>query len=89
MFVYVVMGSLARKDMTPTLLSRTFVLRRVVDESGISGTGDVAEGIEFSNGKCALCWLTRYRSVAVYDSIRELEAIHGHDGKTQVVWDEH
>lgn len=67
---------------------RTFVLRRIEDESGISGTGDVAEGVEFSNGKCTMCWITVYRSVTVYDSIRELEAIHGHNGKTVVVFDD-
>ena len=66
---------------------RNFVLRRIEDESGISGIGDVAEGVEFSNGKCALCWITQYRSVAIYDSVRELEAIHGHDGKTVIVWE--
>ena len=65
---------------------RLFVLHRIKDESGVSGTGDVAEGIEFSNGKCALCWITQYRSIAIYDSIRELEAIHGHDGETKIVW---
>ena len=66
--------------------SRLFTLRRTEDESGISGVGDVAEGVEFSNGKCVLCWITQYRSVAVYDSIRELDAIHGHNGKTEIVW---
>ncbi len=65
---------------------KTFELIRHEDESGISGTGKVAEGIEFSNGKCALCWISKYRSVAVYDSLRELEQIHGHDGKTEVRW---
>lgn len=68
--------------------TRLFVLRRIEDDSGISGTGDVAEGIEFSNGKCVICWVTQYRSIAVYDSIRELVAIHGHNGKTIVVWEE-
>ena len=67
-------------------MMRTFLLRRIEDESGISGIGNVAEGVEFSNGKCVLCWITQYRSVAVYDSIRELESIHGHDGKSKVVW---
>lgn len=67
---------------------RTFILRRIEDDSNVSGIGDVAEGIEFSNGKCVLCWITQYRSVAVYDSIRELESIHGHDGKTLIVWAE-
>lgn len=66
--------------------SRLFVLYRDEDASGVSGTGNVAEGVEFSNGKCALCWITQYRSVAIYDSIRELISIHGHDGKTKVIW---
>ena len=65
---------------------RMFDLFRHKDETGISGTGMVAEGVEFSNGKCVLCWISHYRSVAVYDSIRELEAIHGHDGQTEIRW---
>ena len=52
--------------------SKIFVLYRIKDDSGISGLGIVAEGVEFSNGKCALCLTTKYRSVAVYDSFKEL-----------------
>lgn len=66
---------------------RTFKLVRTTDVSGVSGTGIVAEGVEFSSGKCSLAWVTQYRSVAVYDSIHELEAIHGHDGATVIEWD--
>jgi len=33
---------------------RPFVLRRLVDETGVSGTGVVAEGVEFSDGTVAL-----------------------------------
>ena len=65
---------------------RVFELIRHEDETGISGIGVVAEGIEFSNGKCAIAWMTRFSSVAVYDSIRLVEAIHGHDGKTEISW---
>ena len=65
---------------------RIFVLKRGIDESGGSGTGIVAEGVEFSNGKCALTWRTRVRSVAVYDNIKELEAIHGHGGNTRILF---
>ena len=65
---------------------RPFHLVRQEDVSGVSGTGIVAEGIQFSTGKCVLAWVTQYRSVAVYDSIEELEAIHGHDGRTSVEW---
>jgi hypothetical protein len=66
--------------------AKLFVLIREVDESGVSGTGLVAEGIEFSNGKCALSWRTRVQSIAIYDNIKELESIHGHDGNTSIEW---
>lgn len=66
--------------------TRNFLLKRIEDESGVSGTGIVAEGIIFSNGKCALSWLTETTSIAVYDSIDDLEKIHGHNGKTIVVY---
>ena len=65
---------------------RFFFLHRVEDESGVSGTGIVAEGVVFSNGRCALNWLTDYESQGIYPSIDELEAIHGHEGKTKVVF---
>jgi len=64
----------------------TFHLVRREDQSGVSGTGVVAEGVCFSNGKCVISWLTKYTSVAVYDDIETLIAIHGHDGKTVLRW---
>lgn len=66
--------------------ARLFNLVRDEDETGISGTGVVAEGIEFSNGMCAMCWLTAMHSVAVYPNVRQLEAIHGHNGRARVVY---
>jgi hypothetical protein len=65
---------------------RRFVLVRNEDVSGTSGTGIVAEGCRFSTGKAVLAWTTRYTSTAVYDSMAELERIHGHDGRTLVRW---
>jgi hypothetical protein len=64
---------------------RPFWLERVEDESGVSGVGLVAEGVVFSNGWCALTWLTKHTTVAFYQSTEAVEAIHGHDGKTKVV----
>lgn len=66
---------------------RTFSLNRIEDESGISGTGRVAEGVEFQNGWCALVWLTKHTSCAFYASISEVEAIHGHNGRTKIVFE--
>jgi hypothetical protein len=65
---------------------RRFVLVRYEDESGVSGTGVVAEGVQFSTGRCVLAWVTRFQSLAIYNSIDEIRAIHGHDGKTLVSW---
>lgn len=65
---------------------RRFHLVRYEDDRGVSGTGIVAEGVWFSTGKCVLCWVTQFRSVAIYDSVEELINIHGHNGKTEIKW---
>lgn len=69
-------------------LPRRFHLLRLDDESGVSGPGVVAEGVQFTNGSTVLTWLTHLTSVAVYHSVDVLERIHGHCGKTVVVWDD-
>lgn len=70
----------------PQTTMRRFILERLEDETGVSGTGVVAEGVEFWDGTCALRWKTKHRCSAIYDSILVLEAIHGHGGKTKVIW---
>ena len=64
---------------------KVFYLNRVEDESGISGTGRVAQGFIFDNGKVCVTWLSDHPSVTVYDNIGEVHAIHGHGGKTEVI----
>lgn len=65
---------------------RRFYLKRVEDESGVSGSGRVAEGVEFSDGTCAINWLTHTSCTGVYRNIKQLVSIHGHGGKTIVDW---
>lgn len=67
---------------------RTFSLIRNEDIHGISGTGRVAQGVEFDDGTCVLNWTTTHQSTGIYPNIAELEAIHGHEGRTVVVFDE-
>lgn len=67
---------------------RTFHLQRSEDATGVSGVGRVAEGIQFTNGRCCLSWCTEVSSIGVYQSIEDLIAIHGHSGQTKVVYDE-
>jgi hypothetical protein len=62
-------------------------LRRHVDVSNVSGTGDVAEFAEFSDGTVAVRWFGEHPSTAVWGDIRDIEAIHGHGGLTVIVFD--
>lgn len=64
---------------------KIFYLNRTEDESGVSGTGRVAQGFIFDNGKVAVTWLSEHPTVTVYDNVGEVHAIHGHGGKTEVV----
>lgn len=67
-------------------MSKLFVLRRNEDETGISGTGIVAHGIVFPDGTVAMRWATEIASTAIYSSVEAVETIHGHGGKTQVIF---
>ena len=65
---------------------RRFRVKRVEDESGVSGTGLVAEGVEFDDGFVAMRWLSNKASVTIFANIKHLKDLHGHGGKTKVVW---
>lgn len=67
---------------------RRFYLLRDVDETGISGTGKVAEGVQFSDGRVALRWVAHdeWRSTVIWDGIADVWAIHGHQGQTRIKW---
>jgi hypothetical protein len=65
---------------------RRFNLVRNEDETGISGTGNVAQGLEFDDKHCVMRWLTDISSAGFYNSVEDLIAIHGHNGKTVVEW---
>ena len=66
---------------------RCFQLMRHVDVSGVSGTGVVAEGVEWSDGTVTLHWGGRYPTTTVWqDGIDALLTIHGHNGATTIRW---
>ena len=66
---------------------RTFRLHRLADPSGVSGVGDVAQGIVFDDGSVAMRWMTDTASTAVYGCLGDVLAIHGHSGLTRVRFD--
>lgn len=79
------------RGMTTALVRRTaprrFRLIRQADPSGVSGTGPVVEGVEWSDGTVALHWCGSVPATSVWhDGIAAVIAVHGHDGATVVDW---
>ncbi|CAB4196977.1 hypothetical protein UFOVP1290_497 [uncultured Caudovirales phage] len=68
---------------------RRFHFDRVEDVSGISGTGRVAEGCLFlDTGEAVVHWLGAHSSINVYRCIQDVIDVHGHQGKTNIIWDD-
>jgi len=65
---------------------RRFCLYRSVDVTGVSGTGRIAEGVEFSDGRVALKWCSRTPSVIIYMDVADMLRVHGHNGTTTIIW---
>lgn len=63
---------------------RRFLLQRDQDPSGKSGTGAVAEGVEFSDSTVVLRWMASSRSTAVWQDLDTMLSVHGHGGLTWV-----
>ncbi|NML55331.1 hypothetical protein HHL19_16295 [Streptomyces sp. R302] len=67
---------------------RPFVLVRDVDVSGVSGTGIVANGIEFPDGHAAIHWTgSRWPTTTPHSCMESVTDIHSHEGATRVVWE--
>lgn len=71
-----------------TVIPRAFILQRDIDESGVSGVGVVAWGVEFPDGVCALRWTSQWPTSVVFHErgMESIKAVHGHDGKTRVIF---
>ena len=56
------------------------------DETGKSGVGIVAEGVVYTDGTTVLRWMSATPSTLIFSSQEQMEKIHGHDGKTTIIW---
>ena len=65
---------------------RRFQLHRDADPSGISGTGVVADGVEWPDGTASVRWRSAHPSVVFWDRGRaSIDHVHGHAG-SRIVW---
>lgn len=67
---------------------RRFILERDDDISGISGTGTVAEGVQWTDGSVTIRWLGERSSLVHWRNLDDAETIHGHNGATRFVFQE-
>jgi len=68
---------------------RRFYLQRSSDETGISGTGRVLNGVLFTSGKVVVEWCGQYASVTLHESMESFKAVHmspHHPTANKLVW---
>ena len=78
------LGGVAMKRRRAAL--RVFQLQRDEDISGVSGVGRVAVGVVFPSGKVVLEWMGADSTFEIFDKLDHVERIHGHGGKTRIVF---
>jgi hypothetical protein len=66
---------------------KTFYLDRKSNGEELSGVGKVAEGVIFTDKTVALRWLKWPHSVGFYQSVEDMIFLHGHEGRTTIVFD--
>lgn len=69
-----------------SLKIKTFYLMRHTDVNGLSGTGIVAVGVVYPDGKAHMQWVSFKSSFEMHNSIESLIDIHGHSGATELIW---
>jgi hypothetical protein len=72
--------------MSEQQTARRFVLERDEDVTGVSGTGVVADGVQWPDGQAAIHWRGEHRSTVVWDAVANAVRVHGHGGATRLVW---
>ncbi|HEY3483397.1 MAG TPA: hypothetical protein VGL02_31380, partial [Streptomyces sp.] len=78
---------LAKEDALSSGNPRTFHLQREEDVTGVSGSGRVADGVLWPDGTATVKWRGEYASeVCWLGGIDAVERVHGHDGRTIIVW---
>lgn len=65
---------------------RRFLLWRKQDPTGVSGTGIVAEGIQFADGVCGVRWHGEHATTTIHASLASVKHIHLHGGATRILW---
>lgn len=68
---------------------KTFIMIRTNDETGVSGTGKVLEGAQFSNGQVVVRWISDNSATNIYknfDSFVNIHILSHPTNGTKIIW---
>lgn len=71
--------------VSDTLPFARFKLVRTVDITGISGTGEIAYGVQYPDGSVDLCWL-KHGTHGYYKNIDQIWQIHCYNNNAAIMW---
>lgn len=76
-----------KKKVINSNIGKRFLLKRIIDDSGVSGTGYVAFGVEWPSKKVTIEWIVGENiSQENHESLESCMAVHGHGKHTLVEW---
>lgn len=67
-------------------MTKLFVIIRETDNTGISGIGIVADGVQFKNGKCVLCWRGKIQTIVIHENIKSVMQLSCSHSKSKIKW---
>ncbi len=67
---------------------RRFILNRKIDQTGVSGTGRVCEGVVMPSGKVVVEWVSKIITTTVFESLHDFKLVHlkQHVGCADIIW---
>lgn len=71
-------------EFKPKIRTYRFVLERVEDVTGVSGTGIIAHGVRLPTGRCVMEWAGEIEhSIVIWSSVAAMLIVVTHKGKNQ------
>ena len=77
------MGAINQRIPIPP---KSFKLVRTEDASGVSGTGEVAFGVMWEDRSATVHFCSEVKATTTYFDLDDVVRVHGHEGKTKLVW---
>jgi hypothetical protein len=73
-------------DMSLSLKVKPFYMLRHTDVNGLSGTGVVAVGVVWPNGRVSMQWTSIRSSIENHDCMESIQELHGHNGNSEFIF---